>query len=293
MSHKTRFNVMGIILLIAVILSACAPATTPTVEPPATSEPESTTVATEAPTEAATEVPAATEAPVDATKPSGKVTLWMWKAAHDTLVNSGVLDEFKKEYPDIEVEIVEYAPADVYQKLPLALQAGTGAPDISLVENSHLAQIVALGGLTDMTEWVTPYIDKMNAYKWQDAKLDDKYYAMPWDSGPVVFYYRRDVFEAADVLKKLTFLSHEKKLSFREQTYLEKARFLIVSEVRFRAPRDERALILAMQFRIGVRDHRPKLVEREFVSVASHPPGEEQDRPGAGHAHSDGRHGPR
>jgi CarD family transcriptional regulator len=40
-----------------------------------------------------------------------------------------------------------------------------------------------------------------------------------------------DPFEAADVLKKLTFLSHEKKLSFREQTYLEKARFLIVSEV--------------------------------------------------------------
>ncbi|MDQ3712629.1 MAG: CarD family transcriptional regulator, partial [Acidobacteriota bacterium] len=36
-----------------------------------------------------------------------------------------------------------------------------------------------------------------------------------------------DVFEAADVLKKLTFLSHEKKLSFREQTFLEKARFLI------------------------------------------------------------------
>ena len=40
-----------------------------------------------------------------------------------------------------------------------------------------------------------------------------------------------DVFEAVDVLKKLTFLSHEKKLSFREQTLLEKAKFLIVSEV--------------------------------------------------------------
>ncbi len=40
-----------------------------------------------------------------------------------------------------------------------------------------------------------------------------------------------DVFKAADVLKKLTFLSHEKKLSFREQTFLEKARFLIVSEI--------------------------------------------------------------
>lgn len=40
-----------------------------------------------------------------------------------------------------------------------------------------------------------------------------------------------DVFKAADVLKKLTFLSHEKKLSFREQTFLDKAKFLIVSEI--------------------------------------------------------------
>ena len=40
-----------------------------------------------------------------------------------------------------------------------------------------------------------------------------------------------DVFEAADVLKKLTFLSHGKKLSFREQTLLEKAKHLILSEV--------------------------------------------------------------
>lgn len=40
-----------------------------------------------------------------------------------------------------------------------------------------------------------------------------------------------DVFETADVLKKLAFLSHEKKLSFREQTLMEKAKFLIISEI--------------------------------------------------------------
>ncbi|MFL6468333.1 MAG: CarD family transcriptional regulator [Pyrinomonadaceae bacterium] len=40
-----------------------------------------------------------------------------------------------------------------------------------------------------------------------------------------------DVFEAADVLKKLAFLSREKKLSFREQNLLEKAKFLIISEI--------------------------------------------------------------
>jgi CarD family transcriptional regulator len=40
-----------------------------------------------------------------------------------------------------------------------------------------------------------------------------------------------DVFEAAEVLKMLTFLSHEKKLSFREQSLLEKSKFLILSEI--------------------------------------------------------------
>lgn len=56
-----------------------------------------------------------------------------------------------------------------------------------------------------------------------DWKVRSKEYGEKLQSG--------DVFKAADVLKKLTFLSHEKKLSFREQTLMEKARFLIVSEV--------------------------------------------------------------
>src|SRR5688500_886338 len=51
-----------------------------------------------------------------------------------------------------------------------------------------------------------------------------------------------DVFQAVDVLKKLTFLSHEKKLSFREQTLLDKAKFLIVSEIINSNPTDEEEL---------------------------------------------------
>jgi len=53
-----------------------------------------------------------------------------------------------------------------------------------------------------------------------------------------------DVFEAADVLKKLTFLSHEKKLSFREQNLLEKSKFLIVSEL-LNANEDEEDVLRA------------------------------------------------
>lgn len=40
-----------------------------------------------------------------------------------------------------------------------------------------------------------------------------------------------DIFQTAEVLKMLTYLSQHKKLSFREQTLLERSRFLIVSEI--------------------------------------------------------------
>lgn len=40
-----------------------------------------------------------------------------------------------------------------------------------------------------------------------------------------------DIFEVADVLKKLTFLTQIKQLSFREQRLFEKTRFLVVSEL--------------------------------------------------------------
>ena len=40
-----------------------------------------------------------------------------------------------------------------------------------------------------------------------------------------------DIFEVADVLKNLTYLSHTKPLSFREQRMLERARYLVLSEL--------------------------------------------------------------
>jgi ABC-type glycerol-3-phosphate transport system substrate-binding protein len=119
---------------------------------------------------------------------------------NDTIRASGVLTSFLEAYPDIEVEYLIMAPNDVYTNLPLALTAGEDLPDVVLVENSHLSQFVHMGGgvgLTDLSDKVEPYVDLMNDYKWTDCILDGKYYCMPWDSGPVVMYYRRDVFDAA------------------------------------------------------------------------------------------------
>ena len=51
-----------------------------------------------------------------------------------------------------------------------------------------------------------------------------------------------DIFQTAEVLKMLIFLSHEKKLSFREQTLLEKSKFLIISEITNTCPENQEPL---------------------------------------------------
>lgn len=79
-----------------------------------------------------------------------------------------------------------------------------------------------------------------------------------------------DVFEAADVLKKLTFLGHEKKLSFREQTLLEKAKFLIVSEVTNANRADEENLRVEIDLLIESACEKHLLSQPKVMSAAVH-----------------------
>jgi lactose/L-arabinose transport system substrate-binding protein len=151
------------------------------------------------PSQAASASAAAASIPPISPDPSltATLTIWGWEAALNTLKE--VEPDFKAAYPNITLEYVVAPPADTYRNLQLAVSAGSGAPDISVIEDSHLAQFVELEALADITDQVTPYVPLMNAYKWQQAQRDGRYYAMPWDSGPVAVYYRRDVFDTAGV----------------------------------------------------------------------------------------------
>jgi CarD family transcriptional regulator len=79
-----------------------------------------------------------------------------------------------------------------------------------------------------------------------------------------------DVFEAADVLKKLTFLSMEKKLSFREQTLLEKAKFLIISEITNAQVADEDALSEEIDKLVLSACKKHLLVQPHVMSASVH-----------------------
>jgi ABC-type glycerol-3-phosphate transport system substrate-binding protein len=179
MARRQSTSVLVLLLLFAMsLLAACGAAQTPAA-PAAPAEP--------AP-------PAAEVAPESI---SGTLTIWGWEAPMQALQ---LLDaEFRAEYPNITLQYELKAPADLYQQVQLAAAAGAGAPDIALIEDSHLSQLLPLGILADLTANASPYRNQINAYRWNYAELDGRIFAMPWDSGPTALFYRRDVFEQAGI----------------------------------------------------------------------------------------------
>jgi ribosomal protein L17 len=71
-------------------------------------------------------------------------------------------------------------------------------------------------------------------------------------------------------LKKLTFLSHEKKLSFREQNLLDKSKFLIVSEIINSNEADEEALRAEVDRLVEVACRKHLTSQPRVMSVAVH-----------------------
>ncbi len=176
-SQTMRF--VSALLLSGVLLAACGPTASPA---PANTEPPAAT--------------AVVVEPTTAPKPTGKIVVWMQEANQDQIEKT-ILDDFKAEYPGIEVEFVNYSPQESWNQLSLAIQGGTGAADVVLGETQAVGRILDLGGLTDLTELIAPYQDKISGPMLDFSKKDGKVYAATWDIGPVMLYYRRDIFEAA------------------------------------------------------------------------------------------------
>ncbi len=137
----------------------------------------------------------------EAPKPKGEILVWGWPAADQAF--AAIMEGFNKEYPDIEVsvEMIPGMAGGTRDALAAALAAGSGAPDISMIEINDIGRFVMQGGLVDLKQPpynAGKYENDFVPYKWQQGlTLDGKLLAFPWDIGPAGLFYRRDIFEAA------------------------------------------------------------------------------------------------
>jgi lactose/L-arabinose transport system substrate-binding protein len=128
--------------------------------------------------------------------PSGKLVIWVQQANQDVWEQT-VLTGFQELYPDVELEFVNYAPDEVANQVALAIQGGTGGPDLGVTQYRDLQALIALQGVMDISSWMAPFVDDFDPDILAYCETDGVYYCTPWDIGPTVTYYRRDIFEAA------------------------------------------------------------------------------------------------
>jgi len=130
---------------------------------------------------------------------AGEVTIWCWDPNFNVAIMKEAGERYTAKHPETTFNIVDFAKADVEQKLQTALSSGTtdALPDIVLIEDygaqkylqSFPGAFAELSGTVDYSGFAP--------YKVQLMTVDGKVYGMPFDSGVTGFYYRKDYLEQA------------------------------------------------------------------------------------------------
>ena len=133
---------------------------------------------------------------------SGEITAWSWNIAASSL--EALITGFNAKYPDVTVKVEDLGNQQVFDRLLAGCAAGgTGLPDVVSIEN-HEAEIFWTQFPDCLTDLKTlGYTEEIASgfpqFKRTELENGDIAYAMPWDSGPAVMFYRRDPYEKAGV----------------------------------------------------------------------------------------------
>ncbi|PYE25793.1 lactose-binding protein [Rhizobium sp. PP-CC-3A-592] len=130
---------------------------------------------------------------------AGEITVWCWDPNFNVAIMKEAGERYTAKHPETTFNIVDFAKADVEQKLQTALTSGTtdALPDIVLIEDYGAQKYLQSfpGAFAPMSDTVDYF--GFAPYKVKLMTVDDKVYGMPFDSGVTGLYYRKDYLEQA------------------------------------------------------------------------------------------------
>jgi lactose/L-arabinose transport system substrate-binding protein len=151
--------------------------------------------------------PASTGAPASSTgapentsgSVSDKITIWAWDDNFNVKAANIAKEYYAKVNPNVQVEVVSMAQADIITKLNTAFSAPNydGLPNIVLIEDYRIQNYLKSfpGELRDLSSIVDS--GKFMDYKLKPMTDDGKIYGVPFDSGVAALFYRTDYIEQA------------------------------------------------------------------------------------------------
>jgi multiple sugar transport system substrate-binding protein len=121
-----------------------------------------------------------------------ELTYWTWAPNMDKVVEG-----WNTAHPDIHVTVNKQDGGDpAVTKLLTAIKAGSGAPDVMQAEYQKIPTLVSANALADISKDAGSLKSKFPDSAWNAVTLgSEALYGVPQDSGPMMFYYRTDVFQ--------------------------------------------------------------------------------------------------
>src|SRR5215469_3089133 len=183
---------------VGLIAMACS---SPPVAPPGVSSSSSTPASSSAAPTAAPK-PAA-----QGTDLNGTFTYWHTFTSQSEMDGlDKVTKAFNKKYPNVTVNSEDVPNSDFMAKFTLAVQGG-GKPETVMISNTRLPDMVAMGGLVDLTPRVAAWDQRqyLPDERFKDATVNGKIYGVPSFAFVNWMYYRADWFKEAGLAPPKTF----------------------------------------------------------------------------------------
>ena len=127
------------------------------------------------------------------------VTVWCWDPNFNGAAMTEAASRYSASHKDVTIKVVDFAKADLEQKLQTQLASGqtNGLPDIVLIEDYGAKKYLL--SFPKAFEPMTGKIDysKFAPYKVELATVEGQTYSVPFDSGVSGLFYRSDLLETA------------------------------------------------------------------------------------------------
>lgn len=136
-------------------------------------------------------------APENATE----LEMWVFVELHSKFYQE-MVDEWNEQYPDrpINIKFTVLPYDDMHNKLQLALQSGTGAPDLCDVELGKFPNfLMGEPQLEILNDVVEPYKNDIVASRLGIYSKDGNVYGLPTHVGATVMYYNTEILDKAGV----------------------------------------------------------------------------------------------
>lgn len=131
-----------------------------------------------------------------------QLNFWTFNELHAKFMENAA-NRWNAANPDNTVVIKSevYPYDEMHNKLLIALQSGTGAPDLADIEISKFANYLkgTTPPLVPLNDIVEPEKDNLIMSRFDNYAKDGKYYGVDYHVGATVMYYNKDIMDQAGV----------------------------------------------------------------------------------------------